>query len=95
MAITLENTRFFNARMKEQIEQLKFEQLAREEERQRLRADAAEKYKIQLENFMDMICHEIRNPYAPLPSTLQYYSATLLLTRYLFLGWMEYSGTQI
>jgi hypothetical protein len=37
--------------------------LQREEETQRERADAAEKYKVQLENFIDMICHEIRNPY--------------------------------
>lgn len=34
-----------------------------EEHAQRARADAAEKYKAQLENFIDMICHEIRNPY--------------------------------
>eukprot|EP00026_Physarum_polycephalum_P000093 Phypoly_transcript_00093.p1 GENE.Phypoly_transcript_00093~~Phypoly_transcript_00093.p1 ORF type:complete len:2228 (+),score=422.82 Phypoly_transcript_00093:105-6788(+) len=62
MAITLENTRFFNAQMKEQIAKLKLEQLMYDEERQRLRADAAEKYRLQLENFVDMICHEIRNP---------------------------------
>lgn len=49
--------------MREEIEKLRFEQLTKDEERQRLRADAAEKYKQQLENFMDMICHEIRNPY--------------------------------
>lgn len=42
---------------------VRFEQLQQDEERQRLRADAAEKYKRQLENFVDMICHEIRNPY--------------------------------
>jgi nitrogen-specific signal transduction histidine kinase len=42
---------------------LRFDQLRREEESQRERADAAEKYKMQLENFIDMICHEIRNPY--------------------------------
>ena len=41
---------------------LRFEQLQREEAAQRERADAAEKYKVQLENFIDMICHEIRNP---------------------------------
>jgi hypothetical protein len=50
--------------MKEQIAKLKLEQLMYDEERQRLRADAAEKYRLQLENFVDMICHEIRNPYA-------------------------------
>jgi hypothetical protein len=41
---------------------IRFKQLKREEEAQRGRADAAEKYKLQLENFIDMICHEIRNP---------------------------------
>ena len=41
---------------------IRFEQLQREEAAQRERADAAEKYKVQLENFIDMICHEIRNP---------------------------------
>jgi hypothetical protein len=41
----------------------RYEQLQKEEKLQRDRADAAEKYKIQLENFIDMICHEIRNPY--------------------------------
>ena len=40
----------------------RFEQLQKEEKLQRDRADAAEKYKVQLENFIDMICHEIRNP---------------------------------
>ena len=49
--------------MKEQIAKRKLEQLMYDEERQRLRADAAEKYRSQLENFVDMICHEIRNPY--------------------------------
>lgn len=78
MAISMENTRFFNAQvclqsflynvsdivlMKEQIAKLRLEQLTHDEERQRLRADAAEKYRLQLENFVDMICHEIRNPY--------------------------------
>lgn len=84
MAISLENTRFFNAQvitsiveislallsfliqMKEQIAKLRLEQLTHDEERQRLRADAAEKYRLQLENFVDMICHEIRNPYETL-----------------------------
>ena len=42
---------------------LKLEQLMYDEEKQRLRADAAERYRLQLENFVDMICHEIRNPY--------------------------------
>lgn len=41
-----------------------YDHLQREEKIQRERADAAEKYKVQLENFIDMICHEIRNPYA-------------------------------
>jgi hypothetical protein len=49
-------------RMKLLIVYFRFEQLRREEETQRERADAAEKYKLQLENFIDMICHEIRNP---------------------------------
>ena len=49
--------------MQEQIAKLKLEQLTYDEERQRLRADAAERYRLQLENFVDMICHEIRNPY--------------------------------
>ena len=50
----------------------RFEQLQREEAVQRERADTAEKYKVQLENFIDMICHEIRNPYVfpPPPSPL-------------------------
>ena len=47
MAISLENIRFLHDQVVEQ----------------RDRADAAEKYKTQLENFIDMICHEIRNPY--------------------------------
>ena len=49
MAISLENIRFLHDQVVEQ----------------RDRADAAEKYKTQLENFIDMICHEIRNPYVP------------------------------
>jgi hypothetical protein len=56
---------FIVSQMKEQIAKLKLEQLMYDEEKQRLRADAAEKYRLQLENFVDMICHEIRNPYAP------------------------------
>jgi hypothetical protein len=39
----------------------RLEQEQREEEARR--ADEAVKYKDQLENFIDMICHEIRNPY--------------------------------
>jgi histidine kinase len=54
MAITLENMRFFNAQMEVQFEKIRLEKLAH---------DSTEKYKTQLENFMDMICHEIRNPY--------------------------------
>lgn len=73
--------------MQEEIEKLRFEQLAKDEERQRLRADAAEKYKQQLENFMDMICHEIRNPYAP------FTWLSLLIAE--FTGLMEYSEIRI
>lgn len=47
---------------------IRFEQLQREELVQRERADAAEKYKVQLENFIDMICHEIRNPFVAILS---------------------------
>jgi signal transduction histidine kinase len=43
---------------------------------QRDRADAAEKYKIQLENFIDMICHEIRNPYVA--AILEFQSLALI-----------------
>ena len=39
---------------------IRFEQLQREEEVQRRKVDSAEKFKAQLENFVDMICHEIR-----------------------------------
>ena len=49
--------------MKEQVAKLELEKLEYDEEKQRLRADAAERYRVQLENFVDMICHEIRNPY--------------------------------
>jgi histidine kinase len=53
MAIALENMRFFNAQMEVQFEKIRLEKLAH---------DNTERYKMQLENFMDMICHEIRNP---------------------------------
>jgi signal transduction histidine kinase len=42
---------------------VRFIQLQHEEEAQRERAEAAERHKMQLEIFIDMICHEIRNPY--------------------------------
>jgi hypothetical protein len=79
MAISLESVRLLHDHVEKQTEKLRycfpffyisfflklcrFKQLQREEELQRGRADAAEKYKLQLENFIDMICHEIRNPY--------------------------------
>ena len=40
--------------MKEQMAKLRLEQVMMDEERQRLRADAAEKYRLQLENFVDI-----------------------------------------
>jgi hypothetical protein len=36
-------------------------------------ADSAEKYKLQLENFIDMICHEIRNPYVIITNIVNSY----------------------
>jgi predicted ATPase/signal transduction histidine kinase/DNA-binding response OmpR family regulator len=52
MAISLENAQFFEAQL------IATKQLAEES----ARVIAIEQYKTELENFIDMICHEIRNP---------------------------------
>eukprot|EP01119_Soliformovum_irregulare_P021802 TRINITY_DN7330_c0_g1_i2.p1 TRINITY_DN7330_c0_g1~~TRINITY_DN7330_c0_g1_i2.p1 ORF type:complete len:1556 (-),score=526.13 TRINITY_DN7330_c0_g1_i2:16-3996(-) len=66
MLISMENAKFYEIQLKnaKEEEMRTVNALKDEEKYQRQRAEVAEKLKRKMENFVDMICHEIRNPLA-------------------------------
>lgn len=76
------------------LEAERLQALTQAEEKERRRAEEAEKYRRNLEDFINMICHEIRNPLAAVYSNVDFLAQTnLSLKSYLDILPMDVRST--